>query len=123
MFEWNFDPIALDLGFLEIRWYGICFMIGLLLGASELPRALQRRGLPKEHASSLTVWVPIGMIIGAHLIHLIFYEPRSFIDNPRRIIEIGLASRAMAADSVASSPPTSSLGSTKSTSTSTSTSC
>ncbi len=94
--EWNVDPIAIDLGISiwfwngQIRWYGFCFMIGLLLGASELTRALVRRGLPKEHASALTVWVPIGMIIGAHLLHLLFYEPRSFIDNPRRIIEIGL---------------------------------
>lgn len=90
MFEWNFDPVAVDLGFLEIRWYGICFMLGLLMGASELPRALERRGLPKEHGSSLTIWVPVGMIIGAHLVHLIFYEPRSFIDNPIRIVQIGL---------------------------------
>ena len=88
--EWNIDPVALDLGFFQIRWYGICFMLGLLLGAMELPRALKRRGLPEEHGSSLTVWVPIGMILGAHLVHLAFYEPRSFIDNPRRIIEIGL---------------------------------
>lgn len=88
--EWNFDPIALDLGFFQIRWYGVCFMLGLLLGAMELPRALERRGLPKDHANSLTVWVPIGMILGAHFVHLLFYEPRSFIDNPRRIIEIGL---------------------------------
>jgi prolipoprotein diacylglyceryl transferase len=88
--EWNFDPVALDLGFFQIRWYGIAFMVGLLLGAMEFPRALERRGLPKDHANSLTVWVPIGMIVGAHLVHLIFYEPRSFIDNPRRIIEIGL---------------------------------
>jgi prolipoprotein diacylglyceryl transferase len=88
--EWNLDPVALDLGFFEIRWYGICFMIGLLLGATALPRALERRGMPKEHAGALTIWVPVGMIIGAHLVHLIFYEPRSFIDNPRRIIEIGL---------------------------------
>jgi len=90
MFTWDFDPVALDLGFFQIRWYGICFMIGLLLGATALPRALERRGIPKQHAGALTIWVPVGMIIGAHLVHLIFYEPRSFIDNPRRIIEIGL---------------------------------
>ncbi|MFW5741201.1 MAG: prolipoprotein diacylglyceryl transferase, partial [Myxococcota bacterium] len=94
--EWNFDPVAIDFGIKilfwdgKIRWYGICFMLGLLLGASELTRALGRRGLPKEHANSLLVWVPVGMILGAHFVHLLFYEPRSFIENPRRIIEIGL---------------------------------
>ncbi|MCU0692300.1 MAG: prolipoprotein diacylglyceryl transferase [Polyangiaceae bacterium] len=88
--EWNIDPVALDLGFFQIRWYGICFMIGLMLGASVLPRALERRGLPKDDAGSLTIWGSVGMIIGAHLVHLAFYEPRSFIDNPIRIIQVGL---------------------------------
>jgi len=90
VFKWNIDPVALDLGFFAIRWYGIFFMIGLMIGASILPRALERRGLPKEHAGSLTIWIPVGMILGAHLVHLAFYEPRSCIDNPRRIFEIGL---------------------------------
>ena len=88
--EWNFNPVALDLGFFQIRWYGVAFMAGLLIGATEMSRALQRRGLPKDHANSLTLWVPVGMLLGAHFVHLLFYEPRSFIDNPRRIFEVGL---------------------------------
>lgn len=65
-------------------------MLGLLIGAMQLPRALERRGYPRENANALTLWIPVGMIIGAHLVHLAFYEPRSFIENPRRIFEIGL---------------------------------
>lgn len=87
--HWNVDPVLVDLGFLQLRWYGLFFAIGIVLGVSALGRYFRQRGLPEEHANSLALWLPIGMILGAHLVHLVFYEPRSFIYNPRRIIEIG----------------------------------
>ncbi len=74
---------------LEIRYYGVFFAIGLLLAARAFPLYFERWGFPREHGEALCLWTPIGMILGAHLIHLIFYEPRSFIDNPIRILQIG----------------------------------
>jgi phosphatidylglycerol:prolipoprotein diacylglycerol transferase len=74
---------------LEIRYYGVFFALGLLLAARAMPLYFERWGFPRSHGEGLTLWTPIGMIIGAHLVHLIFYEPRSFIDNPIRIIQIG----------------------------------
>jgi prolipoprotein diacylglyceryl transferase len=88
--HWNVHPIIFEIGPLEIRWYGLFFATGIILGARALPRVFEHRGLDRKNAEPLTIWLVIGMILGAHLIHLIFYEPRSFIDNPRRIIEIGL---------------------------------
>ena len=88
--RWNIDPVLFQLGPLKIRWYGLFFMSGLLLGMRAMARAFERRKLPAEHASALMLWLPVGLIIGAHLVHLIFYEPRSFIDNPIRIIQFGL---------------------------------
>ena len=88
--RWNIDPVLFAVGPIKIRWYGLCFLAGVLLGVRSLARSFERRGLPAAHASALMLWLPIGLIIGAHLIHLIFYEPRSFIDNPVRIIQLGL---------------------------------
>ncbi len=87
---WDLDPTLFKFGPIEIRWYGLCFVIGLLLAISRMERSFRDRDLPEKHASALGLWLPVGMIIGAHLLHLVFYEPRSFIDNPRRIIEIGV---------------------------------
>jgi len=87
--RWDIDKIIFEIGVLEVRWYGLFFAFGLLLGAVMMAKAFRRRGYPDEHASALTLWLPAGMILGAHLIHLIFYEPRSFIDNPIRIIQLG----------------------------------
>ena len=83
------DRVLVDFGFIEIRWYGFFFAVGLLFASTQLIRAFKRRGMSEDDASALTLWLPAGMIVGAHLVHLIFYEPRSFIDNPIRIIELG----------------------------------
>ena len=87
--HWNMDPVLVDLGILKLRWYGLFFATGVLLGARALPVYLERYKIPKEHSGPLTVWIIAGLVLFAHLIHLIFYEPRSFIDNPMRIFEIG----------------------------------
>ena len=52
-------------------------------------RSFQDRGLAEKHASALRLILPIGMIIGAHLLRLIFYEPRFILENPVRVIQIG----------------------------------
>lgn len=74
---------------LEIRYYGIFFAVGLLLAARAMPLYFERWGFPRKHGEALTLWTPIGMILGAHFVHLIFYEPDSFLNNPIRILQIG----------------------------------
>lgn len=95
---WNFDPIVIQFDFLaspitngplQIRYYGLCFAIGLLGGAWALPAYFERWGFPRKHGERLTLWCPVGMIIGAHLLHLLFYETEAFWENPVRIIQIG----------------------------------
>jgi len=87
--RWNIDPVLIDLHFVAIRWYGLFFVIGLLLAIRVLERNFRQRGFPERHAASLTLWLPIGMILGAHFGHLLFYEPTSFWKDPIRIVQIG----------------------------------
>ena len=88
-FHWDVERVLFELGPLEIRYYGLFFAAGLLVSVHMMARSFRDRGLPEKHARALSLILPIGMIVGAHLIHLIFYEPRSIIENPVRIIEIG----------------------------------
>jgi len=64
-------------------------MIGLMLAVWTLDKTLVDRGYPKDHAGTLSWVLPVGMVIGAHFIHLAFYEPESFIERPHRIWELG----------------------------------
>ncbi|MGE0785507.1 MAG: prolipoprotein diacylglyceryl transferase [Sandaracinaceae bacterium] len=95
---WDIDPVLIQIdaintsvtnGPLQIRYYGLFFAIGLLGAAWAFPNYFERWGFPRQHGERLTLWTPIGMIIGAHLVHLIFYEPESFFSDPDRIIQIG----------------------------------
>lgn len=95
---WDIDPILIQFdwlsspitnGPLQIRYYGLFFAIGLLTGAWAFPAYFERWGFPRKHGERLTLWTPIAMIVGAHLVHLIFYETEAFIENPIRIIQIG----------------------------------
>ena len=88
-FHWDVERVLFHLGPLEIRTYGVLFAAGLLVTIYMMERAFRDRRLPEKHAGALSLILPIGLIIGAHLVHLIFYEPRSILENPVRIIEVG----------------------------------
>jgi prolipoprotein diacylglyceryl transferase len=78
--RWNIEPTLFAWPPFELRYYGLLFAIGLFLAAFHGPRYFRAFGLPKGHAERLTLWVPIGMLVGAHYIHLIFYEPSGLSD-------------------------------------------
>jgi len=95
---WDIDPVLIQFdwlsspvtnGPLQIRYYGLFFAIGLLGAAWAFPVYFERWGYPRKHGERLTLWTPIGMILGAHFVHLLFYETEAFWENPIRIIQIG----------------------------------
>ncbi|HIW12644.1 MAG TPA: prolipoprotein diacylglyceryl transferase [Candidatus Salinicoccus stercoripullorum] len=77
------NPIALDLGPLEIHWYGIIIAAGMLLGFYLADREADRRGLPEGMFMDLMFYIIIFSIIGARLYYVIFqweYYSRNPID-------------------------------------------
>lgn len=86
---WNTDPVLLDLGFLELRYYGILFATGILLAYYTAKKLYSVRGLDPKHLDGMLIYIVVSMVLGAHFAHLIFYEPSAFIDNPKRIFEVG----------------------------------
>jgi len=86
---WDVDPILFDLGsgLPKIRWYGACFATGIIVTATMFGRYADRRKLPNEPSLSLSMLA--GIVLGAHLGHLLFYEPSAFLENPWRILQLG----------------------------------
>lgn len=82
-FDWTIGEFSIGpFGPIELRWYGVLFALGLLLCAYWAPRYFDRWGMPRAHAERLTLWVPVAMLLGAHYIHLIFYETHNLFDFP-----------------------------------------
>ncbi|MFH0776325.1 MAG: prolipoprotein diacylglyceryl transferase [Patescibacteria group bacterium] len=73
----NLDPVALDLGFVQIRWYGIFYAIAFLLGFAWL-KFCARKGLIRFSAKQiedLIFGLILGVIVGGRLGNFIFYDP------------------------------------------------
>lgn len=89
------DPVLLHLGPLEIRYYGVLFALGFLIGYFILRKLAPERGLKPEIVDDFLIWLIPGVVIGARLFEVIVYEPSYYFANPVKIIAVwegGLAS-------------------------------
>lgn len=88
-FYWNADPVLAHFGKIPIRWYTTMLLLGTIIAERLITRAIKRQGLPKDHAGPLMIYTLAGAILGAHLGHILFYEPMSLLENPARIFRLG----------------------------------
>lgn len=84
------DPVAIALGPIKIRWYGISYVIGIL-GAWWL---LKRRGPAQvppyhaEHVGDLVFYCALGLLIGGRLGEVVFYNPAYYLSQPLSVFRI-----------------------------------
>ena len=92
---WNLNPVALSLGPLEVRWYGICWAVGFLLGYLVMNKVYKHEKMPEGSLDSLLIYMLVATVIGARLGHCLFYEPEYYLSKPLEMLKIwegGLAS-------------------------------
>ena len=83
----DIDPVALDLGFVQIRWYGISYVIGIL-GAWWLlkKRATQARWeFSQQQVGDLVFYCMLGIILGGRLGSVLFYYPGYYLEHPLEV--------------------------------------
>lgn len=94
-FIWNVSPVLLDLGPLQLRWYGVLFVGSFFIGLMISKWIFQREGRNPETLETLLVYALAGTVIGARLMHCLAYEPHYYLSNPLEILMVwkgGLAS-------------------------------
>jgi hypothetical protein len=71
------SPIALDLGILQIRWYSLAYIAGIMVGWWYLLRLLDQPGAPmaRRHADDLVFYATLGILIGGRTAYVLFYKP------------------------------------------------
>lgn len=84
---WNVDPIIFG-GFQFLRWYGLCWAVGMVAGYQVMSKIYKHEGLAQPDLDKLTIYVVLGAIIGARLGHIIFYDPVHYINNPIEILPV-----------------------------------
>lgn len=91
--EWEslgLSPVALALGPIELRWYSLAYIVGILIGWFLLLRMVRRSGSPmtREHVDDLVTWCTLGVILGGRLAYVIFYDPAKFLADPLAIVRL-----------------------------------
>ncbi len=84
---WN--PVALQLGPLAIRWYGIAYLTGFLLAGALLDKMVRDRFLPLTAAavSDLIGWLVLGVLLGGRLGYAVFYDP-GMLARPVELVRV-----------------------------------
>ena len=93
--HWNVSPEIFSLGPLSIRWYGLLFASGFLIGYYIGEKMLRSENVSQKWIDSLFFYLIIATIIGARLGHVFFYGWDYYSQNPAEIFMVwhgGLAS-------------------------------
>ena len=95
MIHWNVKPEMLEIGPLTLRWYGLLFAAGFVIGIRLLEQMFDQENISKKSLDRLFIYMIIATMLGARLGHTLFYEPEIYLADPLRILKIwegGLAS-------------------------------
>jgi len=87
------DPVALRLGPLAVKWYGLAYMAGLLLGWLYIKWLLRQdrlwpggqRPFAPERVDDLLLFMTVGVLLGGRIGYVLFYEPVYFLSRPLEI--------------------------------------
>ena len=85
------DPkISIDLSFIELRWYSLFWLVGLLLAYLIVKKLYKDKKIDDALFDPLFIYCFLGILIGARLGHCLFYEPGYFLSSGTHIIEMFL---------------------------------
>ncbi len=85
---WDPDVVAFRLGSFAVRWYSLCWLIGLAAAYFIVRWLYDREKIPRKTFEPLFVYCFLGVLIGARLGHCLFYEPAYFLSSGYHFIEM-----------------------------------
>ena len=90
----RFDPVLVQLGPVAIRWYGVAYVAGILLGwlyARAIVRSQRLWGSPTPMTpvdiDDFVLWASLGVILGGRVGYVLFYNPAYFALHPTDIVQ------------------------------------
>jgi phosphatidylglycerol:prolipoprotein diacylglycerol transferase len=83
----NIDPVLFNLGPLQVRWYGLMYVIGFVI-AGLLGKKLSREKffeVTEKQVDTFVTYTMVGIFLGARLIYCLVYNPSYYLRNPLEI--------------------------------------
>ena len=88
MFINNFDPVALEIFSLEIRWYSLAYIFGILVGWILSKKLFIQNIKIKKNFDDFLTYIIIGIIFGGRLGYIFIYNLNYYLNNPLDIFKI-----------------------------------
>jgi phosphatidylglycerol:prolipoprotein diacylglycerol transferase len=84
------DPVLVRLGPLEIRWYGVMYLLGFIAGYYIIRAELRRKQgpIPAENADDLLFYLVVGLLLGGRIGYVFFYNLPAYIAAPWEILYV-----------------------------------
>lgn len=78
------DPVALSLGPIQIKWYGLAYLLGILLGTRYVAHFILKRPpnlfFSNQQFFDLAIGALISMVVGGRVGHILFYDISGIFD-------------------------------------------
>ena len=87
---WNPDLVAVRIGGFALRWYSLCWLLGLLAAFLIVRKLYKEQKIKPELFDPLFIYCFIGILIGSRLGHCLFYEPDYFLSSGKHMVEMVL---------------------------------
>jgi len=86
----HLSPVALDLGFFQLRWYSLAYLAGIFIGYWYLLKLIKQPGSPlaRRHADDMVFYAALGIILGGRLGYVLFYNLSYYLQNPVDILKL-----------------------------------
>jgi phosphatidylglycerol:prolipoprotein diacylglycerol transferase len=83
------DPVALHLGFFDLKWYSLAYIAGILIGWWYLLKLIAQPGAPmaRRHADDFVFYATLGIILGGRIGYVLFYQPQ-MLASPLEVLRL-----------------------------------
>lgn len=90
------DPVIVAIGPLKIRWYGLMYLLGFIIGYFFLLKRSKKQ-IPlwkSEEIIDLIFYIALGIIFGGKIGYILFYQPFKIFDNPLYLLQFWVPGRS-----------------------------
>lgn len=86
----NIDPILIDLGPIRVGWYGLMYVFGFFFSYLIVRYQMKKKdfGISKLEVENLYFYLILGLVIGARLGYVLFYDPKMYLADPLEVFAI-----------------------------------
>ena len=86
----NINPVLLELGPFQVRYYGLFYALGFVIAYFLISYLSKKRELKitKDDIADFLVYAIVGVVLGARLVYVFVYNPLFYLQNPLEIIAV-----------------------------------